>query len=366
MKKTKVDIPFLVSIFILVIFGYLIFTSASMGLLSNQPEKYANVAFNQTFFGLLLGSIACFIASKIDYKIYRKYSIYLFVTSAILTLLVFVPALGFEHGGAKRWIHLGGFSFQPGEFLKISFIAVLSAWAATAKEKFTTFKFGFLPFVVISSITGAVLLSQPDTDTFFIIVSAGLAIFIAAGGRWRYLFITLLIGAIGLSAIAFTRPYVMNRIQTYINPSENSLGGGWQIQQSLIAVGSGGFAGRGFGQSIQKFSVLPEPIGDSIFAVASEEFGFVGSTFIILLFVFFAFRGLKLAVKTQDMFGRLMIVGIVILITTQAFVNIGAMIGVLPISGVTLPFMSHGGTSLFITLFMMGIVLNISKSISKK
>lgn len=366
MKRTKVDIPFLVSVFILVIFGYIIFTSASMGLLSKQPEKYADVAFNQTLFGLLLGGIACFIASKINYKIYKKYSIYLFALSALLTLLVFVPGLGFEHGGAKRWLYFGGFSVQPGEFLKLGFIAILSAWASTARDKFGTFKFGFLPFMILSGVTGAILLSQPDTDTFITIVSAGLAIFIAGGGRWRDLFLGLLIAVLCVIALAYTKPYIMNRINTYLNPSENSLGGGWQIQQSLIAIGSGGFAGRGFGQSIQKFNVLPEPIGDSIFAVASEEFGFLGSTFIVLLFVFFAFRGLKLAVKTADPFGRLMVVGIVILITTQAFINIGAMVGVIPLSGITLPFVSHGGTSLFITLFMMGIVLNISKSASRK
>ncbi|MES3004674.1 MAG: putative peptidoglycan glycosyltransferase FtsW [Patescibacteria group bacterium] len=365
MKKTKVDIPFLISIIILVVVGYLIFASASLGLLSKQPEKYANVAFNQTFFGLLFGSIACFIASRIDYKIYKKFSIYIYIAAAILTLLVFIPGLGFEHGGAKRWIHLGGFSFQPGEFLKIGFIAILATWVATAKEKFGTFKFGFLPFMILAGVTGAILLSQPDTDTFFIIISAGLAIFVAGGGRWRDLLLGFMIAVVCVAGLAFTKPYIMNRIQTYINPSENSLGSGWQIQQSLIAIGSGGFSGRGFGQSIQKFNVLPEPIGDSIFAVASEEFGFVGSVTIILLFVFFAIRGLKIAVKTNDLFGRLMVVGIVILVTTQAFVNIGAMVGVLPLSGITLPFVSHGGTSLFITLFMMGIVLNISKNTKK-
>jgi len=365
MKKTKIDMPFLISFLILVIIGYLIFASASLGLLSKQPIKYSNVAFNQTFFGLFLGSIACFIASKINYKIYKKYSLFIFLASVIVTLLVFVPVFGFEHGGARRWIHIGTLSFQPSEFLKIGFIIVLSAWVATAKEKFQSFKFGFLPFLIISIITGVVLLIQPDTDTFLIILTAGLAIFIAGGGKWRYLFISFAICFVGLAFLAFTKPYIMNRVNTYINPSENALGSGWQIQQSLIAVGSGGFSGRGFGQSIQKFNVLPEPIGDSIFAVASEEFGFLGSTTIILLFVFFAFRGLKIAQKTQDVFGRLMVVGIVILITAQAFVNIGAMVGVLPLSGITLPFVSHGGTALFMTMFITGIVLNISKSMSK-
>lgn len=362
MKRLKVDIPFLISILILVGAGYLIFSSASLGLLSSQAMKYSNVAFNQTFFGLFLGAIACIVTSQIDYKIYRKYAFYIFVIGVVLTLSVFIPQIGVEHGGAHRWIKIGLLSFQPSEFLKIGFIIFLSAWIASVKDRASTFKFGLLPFMILTSITGAVLLIQPDTDTFAITVFAGIAIYIVGGGRWKYIFILGIIGVMGLGVLAYTRPYVMSRITTFINPSQNALGSGYQIQQSLIAVGSGGVFGRGFGQSIQKFNVLPEPIGDSIFAVASEEFGFVGAVSIILLFIFFSFRGLKIANKTPDNFGRLMVVGIVIMITTQAFVNIGAMVGVLPLSGITLPFVSHGGTALFVTLAEMGIILNISKS----
>jgi len=213
---------------------------------------------------------------------------------------------------------------------------------------------------------GAVLLAQPDTDTFMVTVAGGLGIFLAGGGRWRHIFLLLFVGAIGLGVIAYTRPYVMNRITTFISPNKNAQGSGYQIQQSLIAVGSGGFYGRGFGQSIQKFNFLPEPIGDSIFAVSAEEFGFIGSTLLVLLFVFFALRGLKIATNVSDPFGRLLIVGIVILIISQAFVNIGAMVGILPLSGITLPFVSHGGTSLFIALAEAGIILNISKQARAK
>ena len=366
MKKIRVDIPFFISICILVVFGYLIFTSASFGLLSKQAVKYSNVAFNQTVYGLILGIIACIITSKIDYKIYRKYSFYLYVLSIILTLLVFVPGIGFTSGGASRWIHIGTFSLQPSELMKIGFIIYFSAWLSGMKDKADTFQYGFLPFLILTAINGAVLLSQPDTDTFLITVIAGLSIFLVGGGRWKYVFMT---GAIGLLfflvGLAFTKPYVMNRITTFINPSANSLGSGYQIQQSLIAVGSGGVFGRGFGQSIQKFNVLPEPIGDSIFAVASEEFGFTGATAIVLLFIFFGFRGLKIASNASDNFGRLTAVGIVIMIISQAFVNIGAMVGVLPLSGITLPFISHGGTALFMTLVEVGIVLNISKNRKK-
>lgn len=362
MKKFKVDLPFLISVIILIVGGYLIFRSASLGLLSKQPVKYAGVAFNQTVFGLLLGSIACYITSKIDYKIYRKYAFFIFLTSILATLLVFLPSIGFSHGGASRWIRIAGVSFQPSEFLKIGFIIFLSAWMASVKDRVQNIKYGLLPFVVVTLIVGIVLLIQPDTDTFIITAFAGLAIYLSAGGRWKHILVMGLIALLGVGILAYTRPYVKARIITFINPAHDSLGSGYQIQQSLIAIGSGGFFGRGFGQSIQKFSVLPEPIGDSIFAVASEEFGFVGAVTIILLFIFFCIRGLKIASKTPDSFGRLMVVGIVIMIGTQAFVNIGAMVGVLPLSGITLPFISHGGTALFMTLAEVGIVLNISKT----
>src|SRR3989344_1027227 len=365
MKRIKVDIPFLISICVLVVAGYLIFTSASFGLLSTQTTKYGNVAVNQTVFGLILGSLFCFIASRVDYKIYRKYSLVLFVASLLATLLVFIPHIGLSHGGASRWIDLRFVSFQPSELLKIGFIIFFSAWMAKYKEKARAFKYGFLPLIVLLVIIGAILLKQPDTDTFIIIVFSGLAIFLAGGGKWRYIIISGLIGMALLAGLAYQKPYVMSRINTFMHPSANALSSGYQIQQSLIAIGSGGIFGRGFGQSIQKFNVLPEPIGDSIFAVASEEFGFLGAVFIVLLFVFFSFRGLKIATQISDPFGRLVVVGIVILIVSQAFVNIGAMVGVLPLSGITLPFVSHGGTALFMTLAEVGIILNISKNRKK-
>ncbi len=365
MHRIKLDIPFFISIIILVALGFLIFSSAAMGLLTSQGAKYGSVSFNQTFFGLFLGLLACIITSQIDYKIYRKYSFWIFVLSVLATLLVFVPGLGSAHGGANRWIYIGPLSFQTSELLKIGYIMYLAAWLSV-KDKAKDFKTGFLPFVILSAIVCLVLLKQPDTDTFLVSFFAGLAIFLTAGGRWKYVFLLAIIGVVGLGFIAVERPYVMGRITTFLNPSQNALTSGYQIQQSLIAVGSGGFSGRGFGQSIQKFNFLPEPIGDSIFAVASEEFGFVGSVGIVLLFIFFGFRGLKIAGKSPDAYGRLITVGIVIMIVSQAFVNIGAMVGVLPLSGIPLPFISHGGTALFMTLAEVGIILNVSKSIKKK
>lgn len=362
----KVDIPFLISLTILVVAGFLIFSSASLGLLSKNTVKYANVAFNQTFFGLFLGSLACLVTSKIPFQFYKKNAFFIFLGALILTLLVFVPGIGLSHGGAKRWVSFKLISFQPAEILKIAYVIYFAAWVARAKDKIKSFSHGLLPFVIITGLVGAVLLAQPDTDTFMVTVAGGLGIFLAGGGRWRHILLLLLVGVVGLGVVAYSRPYVMSRITTFISPDKNAQGSGYQIQQSLIAVGSGGFYGRGFGQSIQKFNFLPEPIGDSIFAVSAEEFGFIGSTLLILLFVFFALRGLKIATNVADPFGRLLIVGIVILIISQAFVNIGAMVGILPLSGITLPFVSHGGTSLFIALAEAGIILNISKQARTK
>lgn len=361
MKKTVMDRPFLICVITLIVAGFFIFSSASLGLLAKGGDQYSDVAFSQTFFGLFLGSIALITASRINYKNWRGYAFYLFIGSLLLTALVFVPHIGFEHGGAKRWILIGNFSLQPAEFLKTAFILYCAAWLSGIKGQVKSFQQGFVPFVLILAVVGILMLAQPDTDTFALIACTGVAMFLTAGGKWKHVAILVVTALLGLALIATVRPYVKQRIMTFMNPAQNGLTSGYQIQQSLIAIGSGGFAGRGFGQSIQKFNFLPEPIGDSIFAVAGEEFGFIGTVSIVVLFLFFAFRGLKIAVRTDESFGRLVVVGIVILITAQSFLNIAAMLGVLPLSGNPLPFVSHGGTALLITLAQVGIVLNISR-----
>lgn len=366
MKKIKVDIPFLISVIILVLGGFLIFSSASLGLLSKHSIKYANVAFNQTIFGLFLGSIACFATSHINYTFWKKHAFYIFLIGIVATLLVFIPGIGVEHGGAKRWIYLGFVSFQPSELLKIAFIVYVSAWFSNIKNKIETLSYGFTPLFIMISIVGIILLLQPDTDTFIVMCVAALSIFLIGGGKWKHFILFGIIGILGIITIAYFRPYIKTRIETFINPGTNTQTSGYQIEQSLIAIGSGGMFGRGFGQSIQKFNFLPEPIGDSIFAVAGEEFGFVGSTLIILLFIVFTLRGLKISSNAPDSFSRLLSAGIVIMIMTQAFINISSMVGILPVSGIPLPFISHGGTALFFALAQVGIILNISKYVKKR
>lgn len=361
----KISKTFLILTVILVVGGFVIFMSASLGELAKNEVKFSNVASTQLFYGLFLGSIACLFFARIDYHHWKKYAFIFFVGSIFLTLLVFIPSIGIEHGGAKRWIDLGFITFQPAELLKISFIIYFAAWLSVLKDKVSTFRWGLLPFLVFSVIIGAVLLSQPDTDTFAVIIFAALSMYIAAGAKWQHVLLIIAAGALVIVALYFTRPYIQQRIDIMLHPSSNNQTSGYQLKQSLIAVGSGQVWGRGFGQSIQKFHYLPEPIGDSVFAVAAEEFGFVGAFSIIAIFILFGLEGLKISSRAGDNFGRLLSLGIVILIVSQALINIGGMIGVLPLTGIPLPFVSHGGTALLITLVEAGMVMNISRSRKK-
>ncbi|MDP2641939.1 MAG: putative lipid II flippase FtsW [bacterium] len=362
LSRGKIDKPFLFISIVLIVAGFFIFSSASLALLAKQSSNYSAIAFSQTVFGLFLGTIALVVASRLDPKVWKKSAFYILLVAIILNILVLVPGIGFEHAGARRWIMVGGVSFQTSEVLKFAFIIYFAAWASSVKDKISTFRWGLLPLIVLLGISSVLLLKQPDTDNLVLIIVAGMAMFVSAGGKWRHVLLIVLAGVIGISFLAYTRPYVRQRIVTFFNPQVDALGSSYQIQQALIAIGSGGLSGRGFGQSVQKFTYLPEPVGDSIFAVAAEEFGFVGSVSLIAIFVLFATRGLKIASKMTNVFGRLAVIGIVIMIITQAFVNIGAMLGVVPLSGITLPFVSHGGTSLFLTLLEVGIILSISRT----
>ncbi len=361
MAQRQTDRVFLGIVVFLVLMGLLVFFSASLGLLAREGASFSRVALSQIVFGLIGGSIALVVFSNIHYRNLKKYSFYIFLASLLVSLLVFVPGIGAEINGAKRWIFLGPLSFQPAEFMKLAFVIYFAAFLSTFRAKIPTFKFGFLPMLIMVGLVGLVLYAQSDTGTFAVIAAAALAMFIASGGLWRHIlgFGGLAVG--GLWVLTLVRPYTQERILTFLDPSRDPLGAGYQIQQSLIAIGSGEVFGRGFGQSIQKFTYLPEPTGDSIFAVAAEEFGFIGGMIIISAFLFFAFRGIAIARKSPDYFGGLLVLGIVILIVSQSFTNIGSMLGVLPLTGLPLLFVSHGGSALFFALLSVGIILNISK-----
>jgi len=345
----------------LIVVGFFVFASASLGQISRDDgANFVNLALKRIL-ATGLGLIVLIVASSIHYTQWKKYALPLFAASIILTALVFVPGIGFAWGGAARWIHIGPLSFQPADFLKFAFVLYLAAWFATRKEKVKSFTEGFLPFCLFLGIVAGLLLAQPDTGTFLVGVSGALAVFIVGGGRWKHLFLLGLVGIMVLGSLAYMRPYVRARLTTFLNPTHDVLGSSYQINQSLIAIGSGGLSGRGFGQSVQKFNFLPEPIGDSIFAVASEEFGLIGSSALVVLFLLFGLWGLKIASQVADPFGRTLMAGLVCLIVAQSFINMGAMLGVLPLTGVPLVFVSHGGTALLFALLEAGIILNISR-----
>ncbi len=363
--RNSTDRTFLISVIVLVFVGFLIFSSASLGLLARNGATFTSVALGQIFLGIIGGFIGLLFATRIHYRIYRRYAPYIFLISLGITLLVFVPGIGFSYGGATRWINIGFTTFQPAELLKLGFVIYLASFLSSLKEKLYSWKQGILPFVGLLSLPSIILLLQPDTGTVLVIFSTALAMFVAAGARVRDIVGLGVLSVGAFAVVASVRPYVMDRLLTFLNPALDPLGSGYQIQQALIAIGSGQMFGRGFGQSVQKFNYLPEPIGDSIFAVFAEEFGFIGVTFLISLFIFFTLRGMRIASRAPDKFGGLIVVGIVILITSQSFINIGSLVGIFPLTGLPLLFVSHGGSALFLALIGVGIILNVSRYATK-
>ncbi len=363
MHKTPkaVDRYFLGIVILITVIGLFAFVSASLGILAKSESKFYGVLFNQIVLGCAGGFLGLWLTTKIPYLFWRKYAFYIFLITLGLTILVFVPGLGFAHGGAQRWISIGPVSFQPAELLKIGFVIYLATWLAWMHKKQEDVKFKIIPLIILLGIVAAVLLKQPDTKSLILITTAACSMLFVSGVSWKKIGIIVGIGALLLTALAIFRPYVMDRFKTFINPASDPRGSSYQLQQSLIAIGSGGIFGRGLGQSVQKFSYLPEPQGDSVFAVIGEEFGFFGSMILVVLYVFLATRGYKIAMNAPDNFGRYLVVGIVTLLTAQSFLNIMSLVGLFPLTGVPLVFISHGGTSLFIALASAGIILNVSK-----
>ncbi len=360
-KIKRVDTIFLGLVLTLLIVGVCMFISASLGILVKNEAKFYGVILSQLVLGLGGGLVALFFALKIPYTFWKRYSLIIFIATILLTGLVFVPGLGFTHGGAQRWVSILGVSFQPVEFLKLGFVMYFAAGLSVAKAKMEDLRSGIIPLVASLGVIAIVLLKQPDTKSFILILCATVAMFLISGIQRKYIAGIAIAGIIGLVILVSFKHYLLERVQTFIDPSRDPAGSSYQLKQSLIAIGSGGVSGRGFGQSIQKFSYLPEPQGDSIFAVIGEEFGFIGTTIIVLLFAAFALRGLRIASRAPDQFSRLLVSGIVILFVSQAFLNIASLLGLFPLTGVPLVFISHGGTDLLVTLFAMGIVLNISR-----
>ena len=363
-SRASFDLPFLLITLGLVLFGLVMLSSAS------GPTGYQNFADSyyfvkhQVLFGLIPGLVGLLFFLRTPYQEIKRYAMPLLAISVLLLLIVFIPGVGF--GTAHSWIRFGGlFSIQPGEIVKLTFLFYLATWLEKRGESVRAGTDGLVPFLTILGVVLGLIILEPDLGTMSIVAAMSFVVYFVAGAPFMYLGG---IGGFGLALFALfikILPHRAERFTTFLHPELDPQGIGYHINQALLAIGSGGFFGLGYGLSRQKFAYLPEVVGDSIFAVIAEELGFVIAVALVMLFVAFVWRGLKLASQAPDPFGKYLIVGIVAWIVIQAFVNIGSMTSVLPMTGVTLPFVSYGGTSLAVCLCGVGVILNISKHLNK-
>ncbi|MCF8010632.1 MAG: putative lipid II flippase FtsW [Clostridiales bacterium] len=323
--------------------------------------------FKRQFIYALLGLIAMFVTMNIDYWKYAKYKALILLTAFAFLILVLLPGIGASYLGAQRWLNLGPVSFQPSEFVKLCIIIFTAYGLAAKKEQVRNFTKGVLPFIIIGGFASILILMQPDLGTAATLMSTLVIMCFVAGARGKQLGGLCGFGLAMVTAAIWVEPYRRKRFFAFLDPEADPTGAGWHIINSLMSLGSGGFMGTGLGQGRHsKFLFLPERHTDFIFAAIGEELGFIGSFLVIMLFVIFLWRGLKVAITSSDNFGSLLAAGIVSGICLQAIINIGVVTSSLPVTGITLPFVSYGGTSLVFTLMSTGILLNISRHISSR
>ncbi len=357
----RADSVFLSLTFALCVVGIIILASAS-SVESYQTLGNPNGMLVKQLIALLMGLGAMFLLMGADYHRWQKLSKFLLIGSIALLLLPFIPGIGTELLGARRWISIGGFFFQPSEVVKLALIIYLASWLPKIRLDREEAKKSFVPFVGILAFITIALLAQPDLGTALVIIGTAIVMYFVAGAPGK-IFAWIGVGmVVGVFLLIQISPYRAARLTVFLNPEGDTQGSGYHINQSLLAIGTGGLFGRGYGQSLQKYNYLPESAGDSIFAVAAEELGFFLTVGLVVLYVALFWRGVHLARAASDPTGRLMTIGITTWFTIQAFVNMGALTSLLPLTGEPLPFISNGGTSLIFSLAAVGILLNVSKS----
>ncbi len=345
----------------LVVIGLVSLWSASYVLSYNRFGNNYYYFLRQFMFGVIPGLIMMYAFSKIDYHKWQKFAPLMIMGGIGLLVAVLIPQIGFEVGGARRWINFGAFLFQPAEFVKLATILYLASWYDKRQHHVEDLYYGYLPSLVLVGLVAGLIMMQPDIGTMLVLGSIGAAMFFIGGVKLRYIFATSAGALVTLWVLIKAAPYRMQRFLAFMDPSVDARGFSYQINQALLAIGSGGIWGEGYGQSVQKHSYLPEPIGDSIFAIMAEELGFVRISFILILYAMLAIKGYQIARTAPDMFGKLVAAGITSWLLLQAIINIGGITGMIPLTGIPLSFISYGSTSLAITLAAMGILLNISR-----
>lgn len=360
MKEKKFNLLLFLSILAISIFGLIMIYSASYIWAEykfHDPFKFVK---NQGLF-FLIGIVLMILISRIDFRIYQKHANKILGLCILLLILVLIPGVGTVRNGSRSWFGIGSFGIQPSEFTKLGLIIFTSKYLCKNEKDMKSVKKGVLPILGLTlSIFGLIML-QPDFGTGTIIVMTIIGILFVGGVSFKFFFKIGIVGAVGIIGLIAIAPYRLARILSFLDPWKDPLGSGFQIIQSLYAIGPGGLLGLGFGNSIQKHFYLPEPQTDFIFSIISEEFGFMGVLIVATLFVTIIISGFKIAMKCEDLFGKYMAFGITFGLAFQALLNLMVVVGLIPVTGVTLPFLSYGGSSLLITLCSMGILLNISR-----
>lgn len=365
LKRKSPDFVLFITVMCLLVIGMVMILSAS--------EYKTLIYYNDSFYYFkrqllwsLLGVMAMFFMLNFNYRRLRQYVPFFLAAAFISLALVLIPGIGVEGGGATRWIGVGTFQFAPAELVKLCIIIFTAYGLSRARDNIKDFVSGVLPYIVVMGVATLLILKQPDLGTALSLAGIVIVMIFAAGARLTHMAAVVMAGLAAVIPLIALEPYRLKRLMAFLNPWADPQDTGFQIIQGLYAIGSGGLFGLGLGQSKQKFLYLPENHTDFIFAIIAEELGFIGATLVILLFVLFIWRGLKIAIASQDPFASLLATGITAWVGVQAFINIGVVTGSLPITGIPLPFISFGGTSLLFTMAAVGILLNISRFTSTR
>lgn len=360
MKKNRMELTLFISVIIISLIGVLMIYSSSYIWAEykyNDPYKYLK---NQFLF-FIIGIFLMIFMSRIDYKKYFKYSNKILIVCITLLILVLIPGIGTVRNGSRSWFGIGSFGIQPSEFAKLGLIIFTSKYLSNNPNCMKDIKKGVIPILLLTLSIFGIIMLQPDFGTGTILVMTIIGILFVAGLNVKIFVKFGIVGLIGIVVLVIIAPYRLKRILSFLNPWSDPLGSGFQIIQSLYSIGPGGLFGLGIGNSIQKHFYLPEPQTDFIFSIISEEFGFMGIIILSTLFILIFYSCLKISMKCNDLFGKYLSFGITFGLIFQSVLNLCVVVGLVPVTGVTLPFLSYGGSSLLISMASMGIVLNISR-----
>lgn len=362
MPKTKSapDILLITATISLLAVGLIMVYSASTVMAQYNFDDSFFFLKRQLFFACL-GVVAMLFMMNVDYWTWRRFTKVIIIVCFVLLLVVLIPGVGLVRGGARSWLGVGAFSIQPSEFMKIAMIFFLAKYLSERHKYVTTIKHGLVPTLGLVMIAFALIMLQPDLGTGAVMLFTSVVMIFIAGAQIKHFVFLGVMGLLGFVGLIVSAPYRLQRIVSFLDPWQDPLGAGFQIIQSLYAIGPGGFLGLGLGDSRQKYFYLPEPQTDFIFAILSEELGFIGGAFVLMCFAVLLWRGLRIALYAPDLYGTFLATGIIGMIAIQVMINIGVVIGLMPVTGITLPLLSYGGSSLTLMLTSIGVLLNISR-----